>query len=302
MSENSRIEWTDHTFNTHWGCSKISPGCDGCYAENLARRFGYGWGDAAPKREFGESHWHDLLRWDRKAAQEGARRRVFINSMPDLFDRFAPAGVRERHWTFVARTPNLDHLLLTKRIGNVARMVPAEWLSEGGWPSNVWIGATVVNQTEAYRDIPKILTLPAPVRFLSMEPLLGPVDLPATWLREIGWVIAGGESGRKARPIHPAWVRSIRDQCQATEVPFLLKQWGEWAETEPVPGSDLDGDIRRGVVRIVSPASHSDGHCRRGDVFMRKVGKFLSGRLLDGQLHDGFPLIAQPEFNQRSIV
>lgn len=289
MSENSAIEWTDHTFNTHWGCSKISPACDRCYAEALARRFGYGWGDDALKREFNERHWNDLLRWDRKAAKEGVRRRVFTNSMSDLFDRFAPAGVRERHWKYVARTPNLDHLLLTKRIGNVARMVPAEWLTPGGWPANVWIGATVVNQKEADRDIPKLVLLPARVRFLSMEPLLGAVNLPVALLAQIGWVIVGGESGSKARPMHPAWTRSLRDQCAAARISFFFKQHGEWVEIEAVAGRDLGRDIRRGLVRIVKSRADMNGHFGSDDALMRRVGKQAAGRMLDGRLHSDFP-------------
>lgn len=289
MSEYSSIEWTDHTFNTHWGCSRISPGCDNCYAQSLARRFGYGWGDAATKREFDESHWNDLLRWDRKAAGEGVRRRVFTNSMSDLFDRFAPVGVRERHWQFVARTPNLDHLLLTKRVGNVARMVPSEWLSPGRWPANVWIGATVVNQDEADRDIPKLLALPAAIRFLSMEPLLGPVSLEYEWMQELGGIFVGGESGRNARPMHPAWAYSLRDQCAETGLPFLFKQWGQWSPVGTGPDSAANGTIRRGTMRIVKVDGSSGEHFQPGDALMSDVGKALAGRLLDGRLHDGLP-------------
>jgi protein gp37 len=280
MSENSAIEWTDHTFNTHWGCSKISPGCDGCYAQALANRFGYGWGDDATKRQFAEDHWNDLLHWDRKAARQRVRRRVFTNSMSDLFDRFAPAGVRERHWDYLARTPNLDHLLLTKRIGNAARMVPAGWLSPGGWPANVWIGATVVNQEEADRDIPKLLRLPAGVRFLSMEPLLGPVTLPRALLSQIGWVIVGGESGPLARPMHPTWPRSVRDQCAALNVPFFFKQYGEWVEAGTAAEADLVSAMRRNALQIVRAAGGNDGQFQAGDALMRRIGKKAAGRLL----------------------
>ncbi|NPT59702.1 phage Gp37/Gp68 family protein [Paraburkholderia elongata] len=299
MSENSTIEWTDHTFNTHWGCSKIGPGCDRCYAEALAKRFGYGWGDDAPKREFDESHWQDLIRWDRKAASEGVRRRVFTNSMSDLFDKFAPAGVRERHWSYIAQTPNLDHLLLTKRIGNVARMAPPAWLEPGCWPKNVWLGATIVDQEEADRDIPKLLAVPARVRFLSMEPLLGSVDLSAHlrvccgspieggsgsdfqppdpptccghFESGIDWVICGGESGHGARPMHPGWARSIRDQCADAGVPFMFKQNGEWVSVSEIAGA---GEHYR----------FSDG------ATVRRVGKKAAGRTLDGVTHDEFPV------------
>jgi protein gp37 len=322
VAEHSKIEWTDHTFNTHWGCSEISPGCDGCYAKRLAARFGYGWGDDAPKREFDERHWDDLVKWDRKALAEGVRRRVFTNSMSDLFDKFAPDGVRERHFGYVERTPNLDHLLLTKRIGNVPRMVPARWLEPDGWPTNAWIGATVVNQEEADRDIPKLMAVPARVRFLSIEPMLGPIDLtrdglvctacrwcvdasadPDTgavehcrrceWTGKSGewgidWVIAGGESGPHARPAHLEWFRTLRDQCAAAGVPFLFKQWGEWA-----PATQTD----------MGPAEHTFATDQRVDigcgrslpfsVTVRRVGKKAAGRLLDGVTHDDFPAAPQ---------
>lgn len=332
MAENSKIEWTDHTFNTHWGCSEISPGCDNCYAKRLAARFGYGWGDDAAKREFGEKHWDELLRWDRKARDEGVRRRVFTNSMSDLFDKFAPSGVRERHFDYVERTPNLDHLLLTKRIGNVARMVPPRWLEPGGWPANAWLGATVVNQEEADRDIPKLLAVPARVRFLSIEPMLGPINLadmqadggdayldPLTaWTAEemtemwgeptpahprIDWVICGGESGPHARPMHPAWARSLRDQCAAAGVPFLFKQWGEWTPDDwgERPGlRDTAGVLPSGEFLLMSAGYvppfddgvrlAAAGNVRLdGRTLMDRVGKKAAGRLLDGRAHDGFP-------------
>lgn len=287
MAEQTTIEWTDHTFNTHWGCSKISPGCDGCYAERLAARFGYGWGDDAPKREFSEKHWNELLRWDRHAREAGVRRRVFTNSMSDLFDKFAPDGVRERHFPFIERTPNLDHLLLTKRIGNVERMVPAHWL-DGGWPANAWLGISVVNQEEADRDIPKLLRVPARVRFLSIEPMLGPIRLYDDWLYGVGWsrchgpldwVIAGGESGPHARPTHPDWFRSLRDQCTAAGVSFLFKQWGEWV---PMMGH-VEGVPVRG-----EKFTHRDG------TIMGYAGKKAAGRHLDGITHDHFPSQTAP--------
>jgi protein gp37 len=316
MSEHTAISWTGHTFNTHWGCSKISPGCDGCYAERLAARFGYGWGNDAPKREFGPEHWNELLRWDRKAAADGVRRRVFTNSMSDLFDKFAPEGVRERHFEFITRTPHLDHLLLTKRISNVKGMLPADW--GGGYP-NVWLGATVVNQEEADRDIPKLLATPARVRFLSIEPMLGAIDLqkPCTArclnrgccfplrghlnercvvdseaggitvecicsrLNGLHWVIAGGESGPHARPSHPDWFRSLRDHCAAAGVPFLFKQWGEWAPDDGSGGFD-------GITRALRASQRGTHRIRGGDDLYR-YGKAAAGRLLDGVEHNGFP-------------
>lgn len=346
MAENTAIEWCDHTFNTHWGCSAISRGCKNCYAEMLAKRFGYSWGDDAPKREFPESHWNQLLRWNKRPFFEcaecsnecswrgecngescpacgghvvPARRRVFTNSMSDLFDKFAPDGVRERHFSYVERTSNLDHLLLTKRIGNVRKMVPARWLEPGGWPANAFLGISVVDQEEADRDIPKLLALPALVRFLSMEPLLGPVDLrfhffsepTGNWRTKSGkrqmelrkpadggihWVIVGGESGRgqDIRPMHPQWARDLRDQCAAAGVPFLFKQHGEWRE--PLEGEAFDTSMGGAAKPPAFIVSKTDGtvncfrssHIVDGQAVVR-VGKKAAGRLLDGRTHDGFP-------------
>lgn len=253
MAENSAIEWTHHTFNAWIGCTKVGPGCDHCYAETLATtRLGVPWGPGAPRRRTASSTWSQPRRWNNRAARAGIRQRVFCSSLADVFDNEVPAEWRADLFQMIRETPALDWLLVTKRIGNVAKM--ADPL--GGLPWNVWLGATIVNQAEADRDVPKLLATLASKRFLSMEPLLGPVDLSgvpaigrAGWLCPLtgkhqlqpvhadhsgpclDWIIVGGESGSEARPMHPDWARSLRDQCAAADVPFLFKQWGEWAPT-----------------------------------------------------------------------
>lgn len=177
MSANSKIEWTHHTYNPWWGCAKVSPGCDRCYAERDAKRHAPSrilWGVDAERREFSDKHWYEPLKWNAQAAKAGQRYRVFCASMADVFDKNAPAGARERLWGLIKVTPNLDWLILTKRIGNAASMLPADW--DDGY-ENVWLGISIVNQEEADRDIPKLLRTPAYVRWLSLEPLLGPVDI-----------------------------------------------------------------------------------------------------------------------------
>ena len=279
MSENTKIEWCDHTFNPWEGCQKVSPGCDNCYAEARNTRFGGGtainWGPGAPRRRTSAANWALPKRWNAQAdafmAQHGRRQRVFCASLADVFDNSVPVQWRRDLFDMIAATPNLDWLLLTKRIGNARSLYSEAYLETArAWPNNVWIGATIVNQAEADRDIPKLLTVPTRVRFLSMEPLLGPVDLtklmnpgplhqrgafinalsggtygevPATGerlrithspIKHIDWVIVGGESGPNSRPMHPDWARSLRDQCEAAGVPFLFKQWGEWGEPDSI--------------------------------------------------------------------
>lgn len=189
MSENSKIEWCDHTFNPWEGCQKVGPGCDHCYAEARNARFGGGaainWGPGAPRRRTSTTNWRKPLAWnarhDEFFAAHGRRQRVFCASLADVFDNEVPTHWRQELMSLIARTPNLDWLLLTKRIGNVRAMLDAPGMQKGGLPENVWLGATIVNQEEADRDIPKLLAVPARVRFLSMEPLLGPVDI-RRWL------------------------------------------------------------------------------------------------------------------------
>lgn len=282
MGKNSGIEWTDHTFNPWWGCTRVSPGCDFCYAETFAARVFPGtplWGTTAARRTFGDKHWAEPLHWNRHAAANGKNPRVFCASMADLFDKDAPDGQRDRLWGLVRATPALRWLILTKRIGNAPAMLPPFWREL----DNAGLGITVVNQPEAERDIHKLAVLPARMRFLSIEPMLGPVDLApylkpaiATGRPLIDWVIVGGESGGHARPMHPSWVRRIRDQCQAAGVAFFFKQWGEW---KPELGSGRHGscpDFSR---------HHNFGD---GRVAFR-VGKKAAGRLLDGSTYSEFP-------------
>lgn len=321
MSENSKIEWTDHTFNPWEGCQKVGPGCDHCYAETRNARFAGGtainWGPDAPRRRTSASNWAKPLAWNAAAAEffakHGRRQRVFCASLADVFDNAVPVQWRRDLFDLIDATPHLDWLLLTKRIGNARSLYAGAYLdSARPWPENVWLGATVVTQQEVDRDIPKLLAVPARVRFLSMEPLLAPVSLRwlAAWpenagrraehpsgnthhldgLRRIDWVIVGGESGPGARPMHPDWARTVRDQCAAAGVPFLFKQWGEWVPRGPESmGYPLVEGVPR--VRLTDLGENGSDLAAEGDnhVWMQRAGKKAAGRLLDGQQHDGFP-------------
>lgn len=239
MGENSAIEWTDATFNPWWGCTRVSPACDNCYADTWARRLGMDdlW-DGAKRRTFGAKHWAEPLKWNRAAERAGRRLRVFCASMADVFDKDAPGRERENLWELIEDTPHLDWLLLTKRIGNVRRMLPAP-------PPNVWLGISVINQEEADRDIPKLLGIPAAVRFLSCEPLLGPIDFPlpcqgSVFWSGLHWIIVGGESGARARPMDEWWALRIQQQCAEAGVAFFMKQgsqanWPAFKDFERFP-------------------------------------------------------------------
>jgi protein gp37 len=238
------IEWTDFTFNCWWGCAPVGPGCDHCYAEVLAARFGVAWGPGAARRFFGDKHWAEPLAWDRAAKKAGKRARVFCLSMGDVFDNEVEQAVRERLWALIRATPNLDWLLLTKRIGNAPKMLPGNWRE--GYP-NAWLGISIVNQDEADRDIPKLLNTPAAVRFVSYEPALGPVHFDRAWfdnqgesefdvLPTINWLIVGGESGPKARPFDLALARSVVKQCKAAGVAVFVKQLGAHIITDGMSG------------------------------------------------------------------
>ena len=277
MAKDSSIEWTHHTFNPWWGCTKVSPGCKHCYAETFSHRIGQDiWGPRAERRFFSDAHWRDPLKWNAEAARAGVRRRVFCASMADVFENRAELNPhRERLWQLIADTPSLDWLLLTKRPDRILKSVP--WGSI--WPTNVWAGVTAENQLWARRRIPLLLELPAAVRFLSCEPLLGALDL-TQWLtgsRRVDWVIAGGESGHKARPMNPEWARKLRDQCRASGVAFHFKQWGHWR-----PDYANAASARRRVA-----VADSNGRA----ITLVRLGKHAAGRELDGRTWDEFPAL-----------
>lgn len=328
MGANSKIEWTDHTFNPWWGCVKVSQGCKNCYAETLSERFGEKiWGPNTARRMMSANYWNQPIKWNESARKEGIRRRVFCASMADVFEDH-PGVVEERQRLFrlIYVTPHLDWLLLTKRPENMLDFTPRNF-----WEfPNVWAGTSVEDQAAADERIPHLLNVPAPVRFLSCEPLLGEVNLEK-WLYnpcydcegygnirlpyspfadsdvdtcmrcdgcglseditdEIHWVIGGGESGAKARPMHPAWARSLRDQCKAAGVPFHFKQWGEYA---PSAGEQGDG-MFLGDAFYPHPSYETwQRGLERNAEFMRKVGKKRAGRVLDGREWNEFPEVNQ---------
>jgi len=277
MAKNSHIEWTHHTFNPWWGCIKVSSACDNCYAELWAKRMGHQlWGRHSSRRFFGEAHWREPLIWNEEARIAGHRERVFCASMADVFERRAELNSeRSKLWELIENTPNLDWLLLTKRPQNIQKIVP--WRCD--WPANIWLGTTVESQKLADKRLPFLLNIPAAVRFLSCEPLLGPLNL-SEWFRKEGfhpidWIIAGGESGPGSRPMHPDWVRSLLTQCQAYSVAFHFKQWGHW-----VPAEIIDGNLPIKVVEFANERS----------VEMVRLSKKLAGRLLEGTTWDEVPL------------
>lgn len=256
MSTKTAIAWTDHTFNPWWGCARVSPGCNNCYAETFAKRTGHDlWGKGGERRFFGDKHWAEPEKWNRQAEAEGRRHRVFCASMADVFEaRDDLDEHRERLWALIEATPWLDWQLLTKRPLGVQAYVPVSWWES--FPPNVWLGTTVEDQQRAEERIVSLVASPARIRFLSCEPLLGPVDLNP-WLRRISpeaeaasdyvwdtshridWVIVGGESGPRHRPLDLAHARAIRDACQTWRVPFFFKQVG--GRTPKAGGDLLDG-------------------------------------------------------------
>lgn len=285
MGKNSAIEWTDDTINFWWGCVKVSPGCEHCYAETMSKRTGRNiWGPAkTTDRWRTKGSWKDILKWDREAKAEGKRRKVFAQSMSDFFEDHPQVKTwREEAIEIFECLEWVDILLLTKRIENVMRMVPARWLES--WPEHIWMGTSIENQEYADRRIPELIKIPARIRFLSCEPLLGPLNIQGYLLDgwhkfkpKISWVIAGGESGPKARPMHPKWVKQIRDKCQEAGVPFFFKQWGRYRpllmQEYPPPGP---------TVTVHYPGDEMDN-------IMVEVGKKAAGAVLDGREWREFP-------------
>lgn len=329
MADTTKIEWADSTFNPWIGCTKVSPACDHCYAAGMMEtRYGrVEWGGpgkgVGTRRRTSPGNWKKPLQWQRQAetfhAGHGRKRRVFCASLADVFDNAVAPEWRDDLWQLIRQTPDLIWMMLTKRPQNIAGMLPPFWDEVKG---HVWLGTTVEDQTRADQNIPHLLPHDAAVRFVSCEPLLGAIDLmdipwPADRPRfpetedisdgrsalhliegaQIDWVICGGESGPGARPMHPDWARSLRDQCAAAGVPFLFKQWGNWSPVshrEDLPGRPQmvragdcfvtpDGQSHVLDDDLSSPLEGEDSAA------MRHVGKHRAGRLLDGVEHNGFP-------------
>lgn len=321
MAENSAIEWCDHTFNPWIGCQQVGPGCLRCYAQTRDIRFhdGVHWGPGAPRQRTSPANWALVRRWQREAAaffaEHGRWPRVFCASLADVFDNAVDPAWRKDLWQLVRETPDLRWILLTKRVGNIAGMLPYGWL-EGEF-DHVGLMITVVDQPEADRDVPKLLDVPVTERQwfgISHEPALGRIDWrniaddgtgsidalgglsfcqgrnePAP-IAKLSWIIFGGESGKDARPAHPDWARADRDQCAATGTAFMMKQWGEYGPCELHPPGTAKSSV------IASNGTHLQGldavwgepGDERAEIIAH-FGKARAGRLLDGRTHDGFP-------------
>jgi protein gp37 len=262
MAENSGITWCHHTFNPWIGCTKVSPACDHCYAETWDNRFsGNRWGPKAERTR--TKDWYSPIKWNRQAQEQGIRFRVFCASLADVFDNKVPPEWRDDLWELIRKTPYLDWLILTKRPQNIQKMLPDDW--SDGYP-NVWLGISVENQAEADRRVTILANIPAAIRFLSCEPLLGRVDIckylniwwnqtQDKWIQErpplIHWVITGGESGPHYRHANPDWFRSLRDQCAVAGVPFLFKQWeGKSQRKIKALGREPDGVVHDGYPEV----------------------------------------------------
>ena len=357
-SHNTGIEWTHipgyrgetwnplaafdrETGERGWFCTHVSEGCRNCYAErmNVDQPFGMGTGHEYKHQNLKKIEWRLMnvdqpIRWQKPRA-------VFVNSMTDLFHEDVPFEMIDKIFASMALSPEHIFLILTKRPERMAeyttdRKTPLRYYAQKitmmadaaivgdkvsvPWPlPNVWLGTSCEDQETADERVPQLLKCPAAVRFISAEPLLGPVDLaggedaalsPCSYLsgewdwideeadcvRQAGldWVIAGGESGPGARPMHPDWVRQIRDDCETADVPFFFKQWGAW-----VP--ELDYSLRRSGYRssghktaVLGQHGSIDPLHTVGQRVMTRVGKKAAGRTLDGRTHDAFPQAKQP--------
>jgi protein gp37 len=257
MGAATSIQWTGSTFNPWWGCQRVSPGCERCYAETFAHRLGLKvWGPTSDRRFFGDKHWNEPVKWNSKAEKAGMRQRVFCASMADVFeDRRDLDAERARLFGLIERTPWLDWQLLTKRPQNMTRLAPESWAK--GWPENVWAGCTAEDQTRLNERVSELLKVPAKVRFLSCEPLVGSITFRwARWagirgdhldgLNGIHQIILGGESGHGARLMEIPWVRNVISECRESKQnpAVFVKQlgsahglkdshggdWSEWPE------------------------------------------------------------------------
>ena len=289
----TKIEWADKTWNPVTGCTPISEGCENCYAARAAHRLahiegsGYGNGVDSPNPrgafdvELRRERFCQPMSWRKP-------RRVFVCSMGDLFHPDVEFEWIRDIWQAASFAPQHTYMILTKRPARMLKFT--KWLKVHGarWLDSMWLGVTVENQTRADERIPILLQTPAAVRFVSVEPMLGPVDFrKVPGFNRVGldlsrwWVICGGETGPGARPMRPEWAMSLQDQCQVAGVPFFFKQWGEWVSPSQMPGETYREieDFGNGIGITNNP---------------RRVGKKRAGRLLDGREWSEFPGVSRP--------
>ncbi|QNJ58116.1 hypothetical protein PP483_gp60 [Gordonia phage Bunnybear] len=315
MSDHTTIEWTDATWNPVTGCTKVSAGCDHCYAETFAERFR---GTPGHYFENGfdvqlrENKLTEPLRWRKP-------RKVFVNSMSDLFHDAVPDWFIAHVFGVMALAPQHTFQILTKRHARMRSLLSAQkvgnWphpfesmvrnaahntrnnFGRADWPDadtvtwplpNVWLGVSTENQQWADIRIPALLDTPAAVRFISAEPLLGPMQLRREWGYGPGidWLIVGGESGRGARPMHPDWARALRDHRDVVGAAFLFKQWGEWAPRGP---DDPTGERADVFLDRDGRGTYFANRYRADVQRLVRVGKKAAGRELDGRTWDEFP-------------
>ncbi|MEN6414356.1 MAG: phage Gp37/Gp68 family protein [Veillonellales bacterium] len=313
----SKIEWCDRTWSPVTGCTKVSPGCQNCYAERMSKRFGEKWG--LPKDDpFKVTVHHDRLdqplHWTKPS-------KIFVCSMADLFHDDVSFNFIHEIWDIMKACPQHTFLILTKRPKKMKETLERIYsLERLGWAkgfwNHVWLGVTAENQEQADKRIPILLQIPAAKRFVSVEPMLGtvnlnryimpsqkakgtlfnaPIELSGKDLADLvgfhslDWIICGGESGPGARPVHPDWVRSLRDQCKMSGTAFLFKQWGEWAQVGECGNESDDAEFynKHNTQRI----NHNGGmgYHGAGSIYVQHIGKKKAGRLLDGQLWDEYP-------------
>lgn len=298
MTNKTKIEWTDARWNPITGCTKVSQGCKNCYAETIAKRF---WKD----RKFTDIRMHperlqQPMKWKKTQM-------VFVNSMSDLFHEDVDFQFIIEVFHVMKKCPHIIFQILTKRADRLVEFMNDCAYNPYGDPfeplPNVWIGVSVEDQKTADKRIPNLLKIPAAVHWISAEPLLDKIDLekhlyPTRKGRMIKWVVVGGESGSKARPIHPDWVREIRNVCIDADVSFFFKQWGEWCPAdgniESCEITYLCGELQNGMetaVPLGMDNESSKNHYWDNEVFAVKIGKKKAGRLLDGKEWNEYPKV-----------
>ena len=306
----SKIEWTERTWNPIVGCSKVSAGCENCYAMRMAWRLMHNpkmkdrYEGVVKKTEGGKVNWTgkinmvpDVLHLPLEVKKPTT---WFVNSMSDLFHEGVPFEYIDQVFVVMQQCPQHIFQILTKRTGRATEYFAWKRWCNGysfkEWPlANVWMGTSIENQKAAKERMFEFICLDAAVRFLSCEPLVGKVTLSHAWIpedlkKELHWVIVGGESGPNARPMHPDWARSLRDECNELGIPFFFKQWGEYAPHEYI---DNNGDdivhmtpTEKDVIVI---NRNGNNEFIAGMVNMKKVGKKKSGRMLDGREWNEMP-------------